>query len=1501
MKDRDNALNLFHPLIRKWFLERLGPPTEIQAKAWPEIARGSHVLATAPTGSGKTLTAFLWAINQLVVGAWPLGQTRVLYVSPLKALNNDIRRNLATPLEQLAACFKAAGEAFPRVNVLTRSGDTPDEERRQMIRRPPEILITTPESLNIMLSSRSGSHLLTGIATVILDEIHAVVGGKRGTHLITAVDRLIPLTGEFQRIALSATVRPLETVAEFVGGFTLRGDVRSPHYEKRPVQIVRSTEKKRYALDVRYPREARELPPGASRWPALVDAFREIIKAHRSTLLFVNSRRTAEKVTRLINEGEPQELAYAHHGSLSREIRLAVEERLKRGELRAIVATSSLELGIDIGDLDQVVLIETPPAVSSAIQRIGRSGHRVGDVSRGALYPTHGSDFLSAAVMARAATDQEIESVSPVDAPLDVLAQVIISMVGLQRWDIDDLFASLKTSHPYRDLSRRAFDLILSMLAGRYAETRIRELKARISLDLVDNTVHGREGVERIIYTSGGTIPDRGYYDLRIAESHAKIGELDEEFVWERSIGDTFSLGTHIWRIEKITSNDVEVVPVEAKPGIFPFWKAEDMSRGFHLSEKILLFLERANDRLDDPSLAEALSADYFLDPCAADELIGYLRRQREATESDLPHRRHLLIEHFQDPLNTSGTKQVLLHTLWGGKINRPFALALQAAWDEKYRNHLEIIENNDCLLLILPDEFSAEALFSLVTPENLERLLRLSLEKSAFFGGRFRENAGRALLLPRQSFKKRLPLWLNRLRSKKLMDAVLPYPDFPILLETWRTCFQDEFDIESLRQLLDEVRTGQIQLTETTTTAASPFAEGLIWKQTNTYMYEDDSPLSGKASRLREELLKEVLFSTSLRPRIPTNLVRELEGKLQRTALGYAPRSASDLLDWAKERLLIPAPEWAALLAAMERDHGPGATEETGGTREKLLSIRLPGASVRTVCALESIERLTHAFSTTRDLLDLRDAATDEPIGARALFRGRTAVVDESEQVDGQGDDHGLPDVFLQWLSFYGPVPRSNASEALGLDRDALDDLLAGLVEREVLILDPITESAAEPEICDRENLEILLRMARKSRRPVFRALPIDHLPLFLAAWQGLVKQGETLEDLKERLDQLFGFPASADAWETHILPARMLPYYGAWLDNLMQGNDLMWFGCGKKKVAFAFADDLELFLSRQGSANLESADENLLPDELSRLFPRRMGRYSLGEIVRFSKSDSTAATAKLWELAWQGRVTNDTFASVRQGILTDFAPPGLKREARRAFRSGYGRWRLPQPFPGTWRVVDAEGVDRDPIDAAELVKDRVRQLLRRYGILFRELVAYELPLLRWANVFRALRLMELSGEILSGYFFESIPGVQFCAHDAYRFLNEPFAEEATYWMNAVDPASLAGIGLDSLKGLMPSRIPSTHMAYRGRKQVLLSRRNGAALTFHVSPDDPQVPDCLAFLKALLSREFDPEKIITVETINGKPASGSEYARPLKDFGFSKGYKGLELARKYA
>ncbi len=1517
-----SSLSFFHPLISKWFSEKIGTPTDVQVKAWPEIVQGRHVLVTAPTGCGKTLAAFLWGMNQLITGAWSGGRVRVLYVSPLKALNNDIQHNLLRPLAELKEIFTRSGVPFPQISAMTRSGDTPGEERRKMIRRPPEILITTPESLNLLLSSKSGRSLLDGIATVILDEIHAVVGTKRGTHLITAVDRLVPLCGEFQRIALSATVNPAERVAAFIGGFRRTGKGRDSHYEKRTVTVIQSRQAKTYEIKVSFPPYAREktassnlallsqVPSpqasgggeevdGNSWWPALVDDFKKIIAGHRSTLLFANSRRTTEKVTRLINEGEPGELAYAHHGSLAREIRLAVEEKLKRGELKAIVATNSLELGIDIGSLDRVILIQTPRTVSSAVQRIGRSGHFVGEKSRGLLFPVHGRDFVDAAVMARAILDQDIEEVKPVEEPLDVLAQIILSMTAMERWDIDDLHAFLRTSYPYRDLPRRHFDMLLEMLAGRYADTRLRELKARVSLDRIDNTIQARSEVAFLLYSSGGTIPERGYFDLRLQDTRAKIGELDEEFVWERSLGDTFTLGSQLWRIQKITHNDVEVVPARTTPDIIPFWKAEEQNRDFHFSERIGQFLEHADTGLDSAEFRQELKDRHAMEDAAVDELIRFLHQQKEATGGGLPHRHHLLIEHVEGSAGRDGLRQVILHTSWGGRVNRPFALALAAAWEKTDRQPLQFVSDDDAILLMVPHDINARDLLASVSPENVESLLRRKLEQTGFFGARFRENAERALLLPKASFKRRMPLWLIRLRSKELLEAVRSYEDFPILLETWRTCLEDEFDLEDLRSLLEELRDGRIHISETSTRVASPFAGGLIWRQTNKYMYEDDTPLLAKESALRPDLIRELLFSSHLRPKIPEELMRVLDEKLKRTAPGYPPAAAQDLLDWIKERMLIPEAEWKELAAAIRRDHGADPQEWLQTNAKKLVWISLPDAATPFLAGVEILPRVLAAFRLRPIDLPLKPVAANEDAeGLKRSVLKFLREVSAGPHAAAAPEDYDLSGFLSEWLAYYGPMEKTRLQELLGVTQERLDEAIEPLIEAQGLIMDRFGEQSRLLEICDSENLEMLLRMARRFRQPSFVALPLEQLSHFLAVFQGVVSRGETLDDLQQRLEQLFGWPARAEAWEEYLLPSRMQPYRGEWLDSLMTTTDLVWFGCGRQRISLAFVRDLELFRLLDQDDHPDAGGRDL--SELEKLIPDSRGRFSFFEIAEFSHLDSTAVSERLWRQAWKGNVTTDTFRTISKGALNKFAAQSFSDEARLSSRrSGFNRWKVSRPMEGHWRRIDAPDKAGDILEEEELKKDRARQLLRRYGVLFRELLTNELPPLQWRAVFRSLRLMELSGEVLSGYFFKGASGPQFISHEAFRVLQGPLPQDAVYGVSAADPVSLCGL-FPATEPALPPRIASTHLVYHGSRLVLISKRLGKSLEIFVGPEDAHLSDYLSLFKDLLSREFNPVHKISVVTANGDPVLHSPYAQALKQFGFRSSKNALEIWKEY-
>ncbi len=1504
-------LGTFHPLIAEWFAEEVGQPTDVQARAWPAIARGENVLVTAPTGSGKTLTAFLWSLHQLLSGGWEAGKLRVLYVSPLKALNNDIERNLLAPLAALEARFEAAGALAAPVRVQTRSGDTPAGEKQRMLRRPPEILITTPETLNILLTSKGGRRILGGIRCVILDEIHAVAGSKRGTHLITAVDRLIPIAGEFQRVALSATIRPPERIARFVGGYRLVGSGETVGYRERDVRVIRSEAVKSYDVRVcatgdgqipdslsrapdrteRASARPRAVPPSASPWDALVADFKQRIAANRSTLFFANSRRTTEKVTRLLNEDEPAELAYSHHGSLSRELRSVVEKRLKEGRLSAIVSTNSLELGIDIGALDEVVLIQSPPTMASAVQRIGRAGHGVGETSRGRLYPLFGRDLIEAAVVASGVVEQAIEEVTPVTGALDVLAQVVLSMVAAERWDIDELYDSLRTSYPYRELKRRQFELVLEMLAGRYADSRVRELYPRVSLDRIDNTVQARRGAARLVYLSGGTIPDRGYFHLRHQDSMAKIGELDEEFVWERSLGDSFSMGAQSWRIVRITHNDVMVGPAHGGAAMAPFWRADARSRDFFFSERVALFLQRAEaffEAGDSAALLGVFRDEHRMEETAATQLLDLLARQRASTESALPHRRHLLIEYLADEEAADGHERVIFHTLWGGRVNRPLAMALEVAWRRRFGVPLAIESENDCLMVELPRDFDAPELLTLVRADNVEALLREKLETTGFFGARFRENAGRALLLPRSGYRHRVPLWLNRQRAKKLLESVSRYEDFPILFETWRTCLRDEFDLESMRTVLEELAREEIQVTEARTTMPSPLAANLIWKQTNRLMYEDDVP-EGGTSALRSDLLKELVFSSSLRPELPAELRDRFQRKLHRTYSGYSPADAVELLEWVRERVVLVDGEWRDLLSAIERDRPDLAVSDLLSALDgKIVRLVSRDGSVGDrVVAVEELPRLFAAEAIDPSSVEMRTVHDGGPAGDLAELPHSTPT---------DPDRDPLAEVIAEWLRAYGPIPRESVVAAFPISNERFDEVASRMVEEERWVVDRFGDDTSVVEVCDAENLERLLRLLRSEARPTFEALPIDQLPLHLATQHRLGATGGGLSDLQRALESLFALPMPAGLWESEALPARLDPYYPSWLDSLLQESDLLWTGAGMEKLTFLLAGDLELIDRNDG----EGGSETVLPP--------RDGRFELSELAESSGLDTGALTERLWGEVWGGGLTNTGYAAVRSGVLNRFRPAEATVESRpasaRSGRRSFERWRSSRPYAGEWTRVhslDSAPEPLDALDVEELNKDRARLLLDRYGVLFRELLQRELPEFQWRSVFRSLRIMELSGEVLSGQFFQGIHGLQFASPAAYRRLREGLPADRIYWLNAVDPASPCGLGLEGWKGRLPRRIPSSHLVFHGSRLVVVSTRNGGELQIDVEPDHPHLLDYVGFLKTLLTRQFNPLKVVEVETINGEPAPTSPYSQPVASlFVSTRDHRTLKLRREY-
>jgi len=1401
-------------------------------RAWPLIAEGGHVLVTAPTGTGKTLAAFLGALDRLLTRAWEPGRLRILYVSPLKALNNDIQRNLMMPLAELRQAFTDSGEAPPAIDVMVRSGDTPEDERRRLRRHPPEILITTPESLNILLTQKNSGALFGGTKVVILDEIHAVVGSKRGTALLVALERLTILAGEFQRIGLSATVNPPGLVAQVLGGFLPEGDPRD-------VALVASPASKAYEVKVVLP-EFRKDPEETGKvfWESLALELRKRTRDRASTLIFANSRRACEKLARLMNETPGAEvplelLAYSHHGSLSKEIRRDVELKLKQGDLRALVATNSLELGIDIGDLDEVILAQTPRTAASAIQKVGRAGHKTGEVSRARLYPSHGVDLVEAAVIVRCIRDQTVEPIVVPEGPLDVLAQTLLSAWSARPSTAEEMYQMVRQTWSYRKLNRQAFDLVVEMLAGRYEGTRISELKPRIELTPASGIWTSKEAVPFLLYSSGGTIPDRGYFTLRDGRTGSALGELDEEFVWERALGDRFALGAQVWKITAIDDQAVRVDPVQAPPHIIPFWKAEDQDRSWFLAEKVGLFLEEADHALEtDPAPWKArLVLEDGFSVEAADRLTSTLLRERQAVGA-LPHRWRMVVERVE-PDKPGATDRIdadqyVVHTFWGARINRPWAFAMAQAWEDRFGYALETYPGDDQILILVPPETDLAEALSLVTPTNLEDLLRRRLEATGFFGARFREGAGRALLLPKPGFAKRTPLWQTRLRSKRLFEAVSRFPEFPILLEAWRQCLHDEFDLESLKLLLEERASGHIATWNCRTNQPSPFTEGLLWRQVNEKMYAGDEPPARRASGLEPELWNQLLAPD--RPQIPRETADDWETRWGRTAPGYAPETAADLADLLEVRIALSAVEWNALLDACARDSG------------------LPR-------------------SHWENLVEV--VQEDSRLGIRTM----QALWKDPENL------------WLRWLEGRGPVVLTHMAAFWGQSSSSLDAWAKKEYLTGTIVLGLLTEGASEPEVCLTRTWEQLVRRLRLERRSTISSRPAEGLPLFLARTQGLVHPERTGGNLEQAVGLLLGVPLPADLWEGAILPSRVSPYRSADFDRLFIEGGLRWFGVGPAKVVLGFPEDQAAFLP-------ETAGE--LESQLDALFGEAGREAGIPELCTRSGLSLAQLTEALWPLAWKGAVSATTFGPLRQGLRSGFRfERGTEgKPSGRGMAGGFQRWSSARNSSGTWKRWGVPGktgatAPATALDHMEEAKRRARLVLERYGIVFRSLLVHEGPSFQWKTIFPALRLMELSGEIIGGLFWEGIPGIQFATPQALRDWEAGGDESALWVQHAQDPSSLCGQGLEAFPDL-PRRAAGTWLWWKGADLLAILGSGGKKLELRDGRSPGQTSDWSLLVKRTSGILLAEGKTHwTLETIDGVAAADHSLSSVLVESGF--------------
>ncbi|MFB4311060.1 DEAD/DEAH box helicase [Actinomadura sp. GTD37] len=1563
-----DVLERFSPATRAWFSGAFAAPTPAQAGAWESIAGGDNTLVVAPTGSGKTLAAFLWSLDRLAhepLPDDPLRRCRVLYVSPLKALAVDVERNLRAPLTGIRQAARRLGLAEPGVRVGMRSGDTPADERRRLAVKPPDILITTPESLFLILTSRARESL-RGVETVIVDEVHAVAGTKRGAHLALSLERLDALLERpAQRIGLSATVRPAGEVAAFLGG-------------PRPAAVVQPRSDKVFDLDIVVPVEdmgevgrfmddsGTADPRQRSIWPHVEDRLLDLIQAHRSTLVFANSRRLAERLCGRLNElayeratgeplpedhspaatmaqagaarGAPMEIARAHHGSVSKEERAGIENALKEGRLPAVVATSSLELGIDMGAVDLVVQVESPPSVANGLQRVGRAGHQVGAVSKGVIFPKYRGDLVQTTVVAERMRSGEIEELRYPRNPLDVLAQQVVAMVSMDEWTVDDLDSLVRRAAPYAALPRSALEACLDMLAGRYPSDEFGELRPRLVWDRVTGVLRDRPGAQRLAVTSGGTIPDRGLFGVfLVGEKSSRVGELDEEMVYESRVGDVFVLGASSWRIEDITPDRVLVSPAPGQPGKLPFWHGDTLGRPAELGRALGSFTRELAGLPAEEARGRVSAAG--LDAWASANLVSYVNEQREAT-GHVPDDRTMVVERFRDEL---GDWRMVVHSPLGARVHAPWALAMAGRLRERYGVDAQAMHADDGIVIRIPDMDEPPGPdLAVFDADDIERIVVDELGGSALFAARFRECAARSLLLPRRRPDKRMPLWQQRQRAAQLLAVASKYPSFPIVLETMRECLQDVFDVPGLVQLMRDLSGRKVRMVEVETPEPSPYARSLLFHYVGAFMYEGDSPLAerrAQALALDSALLAELLGQADLRELLDLDAVAETERELQRLAPDRRARDlegVADLLrtlgplttaEAAERTLPAPAPagpDGAASPAApgapdsggMSADGArPDAPVLAGSGEPAVVSGEAVAQAARWLVELEGTRRAIRVriageerWTAIEDAGRLRDAlGAPLPVGVPEAFL---------EPVDDP-----LGDLISRYARTHGPFRAGDAAARFGLGSAVVVETLRRLagagriVEGEFL---PV-EAVAGPlttEWCDAGVLRMLRRRSLARLRAEVEPSPPESLGRFLPVWHG-ISGGSRLrgvDALVQAIEQLQGAAVPASALESLVLPSRVPGYTPAMLDELTSAGEVVWAGQGGLPggdgwVALYLADTSPLLMPEPAEITLTPVHRAVLDalgDGGAHFFRTLSDRVNKD----VTANDADLVTA-LWDLVWSGHLTNDTMAPLR-AALGSGRPTHRSRTTRRGrpvlpSRTGpptvAGRW-WPLPERETTATLRSHAL--------------AEALLERYGIVIRGAVAAERIPGGFSAVYPVLRAFEETGRCRRGYFVEGLGAAQFAlpgAVDRLRALRPATAppdDLSALWetppkpgvralvLAAADPANPYGAALpwpgrgdEGAAGHKPGRKAGALVVLVEGRLVLYVERGGRTLlTWDDSPDvlQPAV-DALA----LAVREGALGKL-TVERADGESINDSPLAAALESAGFHPTPRGLRL-----
>jgi ATP-dependent Lhr-like helicase len=1453
----NHSMSTFHPAVAAWFEDTFGSPTPPQALGWPKIAAGHNVLLLAPTGSGKTLSAFLkcldWLVHEADAGRSIDGGVRILYVSPLKALNNDIRSNLELPLNGIVSTGKNMGINLPELRVGVRTGDTPQSERARMQRKPPHILITTPESLFLLLSSKTREILKT-VRFVIIDEIHTLFPTKRGAHLSLSLARLQHLTRDFspQKIGLSATMRPLDQIAAYLGG--RQWDPKTNDYKQVPVEIIDTGQRKELDLQILLPVPDLSHLPEKSIWPPVYEKLVELIREHRTTLIFVNNRRLGERLTAQINQLAGQELARAHHGSVSKEVRQDVESMLKEGTIPCIVATSSLELGIDIGHIDLVVQIESPKEVARGLQRVGRAGHVIGMPSKGRIIPKTRGDLLEAVAIIREMRQGAVEfSRAPMNC-LDVLAQHLVAMTVEGEWRTDDCLVVVRTAYNFGKLSESDFQNTLGMLAGVYDGDRFLDLRPRLFWDRTAGIIQPEPYGKRLVYSSGGTIPDRAYFGVYLQGSDVRLGELDEEFVYERRLNERFVLGTSLWKIEEIRQDRVIVSPAQRGEAVIPFWKADQNGRPYELGKRIGAFYRELEIRLDEPDFAGWLQRECGVDQETASNLHKYLSAQKRSVGL-LATDQRLVLEEFPDE---AGDWRLLLHSPYGSRIHAALGLLIHDHWLERHNIELEVVPTDDGVMFHCPGGQKAPSINWKELPfEELEERLACLVGKTALFGSIFRHCAQRSLVMPRTGYeKKRTPLWLSRLKAGNLLQSVADIPDFPLVIETYREVLQDHFDLLAVREFFDNLRNGTITFHHCRHEHPSPFAHGHLLSFVDSFMYESDAPKGERRLQLfglGHETLKTLIGERGFRDLFVPSAVLTVSRKAMGVHILESNPSPEAVAGWLERIGDILPEELDDLFPSEVANHIQGFIKVLVQNNKAV------------VCLFKEERQLTISSSYLSTYSSALDNAQTIPVQPDLnQFPAREPQISR---------DEARCRIIRRYARTHGPFRTEEISDRYGFHPDEVVAELMRLAAEGILEKGAFLPGGKDEEWCDRSLLQEIHRRSLAHARKEIEPKGVREYGLFLAHWQELSPKRKGLDGLAETLDQLQGLWLPAAFWEGSVLPNRIADYSSTMLDQLITSGQFTWRakgGSDSLEIAFFSEYIAKLSLTTNHAKGEDSTSDLAL--RIQELLLAE-GALSLPQILQRIGGSSAAAWEALEHLMTSGVVTNDSYGPVRYILKTS-----------RNLRIGARGIMSPSTLAkmGRWSVLFPQPIE---------VEEEIRQLLGRYGILTRSIVSAEGRL--WGELLPILELWEATGKIRRGYFVDGLGGLQYANPDAVELLRNSSSSTKIYWtLLRNDPANSRRF-LTSLEE--SGRHGDWLLFVNGELILEATGTKKIAIRLLKELGSEELKKAFgAFIPAL--RSLNAEDKVVLSRFNDKPILESEHVSILEELGFERTYRELVL-----